>query len=90
MLAAVEPSDIVQRSSNPPPPPPNFEDPAVVVVEVVPVVTGEVTADRADMVLITGIAAYAGADAGVELGRTCNEGGASAVLRAPKGWGWDD
>jgi len=84
--AAVEPNDIVHRSSNPPAPL-NFEDPAV--VEVVPVVTGEFTADRTDIV---GIAAYAaaGADAGVELGRTCDKGGASAALRVPKGWGCDD
>jgi hypothetical protein len=53
----------------------------------VPVFTGDVTVDRADNGLITGMAAYAGAVAGVELGRSCCDvAGASG---APKGWGTD-
>jgi hypothetical protein len=87
--APVEPSDIDHKSSNPPPPPPNFVD--AEAEDVVPVVTGDVTADRADNGLITGIAAYAGAVVGVELGRNCCDGaGASAVVSVPKGWGCTD
>ena len=85
-----EPSDIVHKSSNPPPPPPppSFVD--VVTTEGEPAVTGDVTADRADIGLIAGIAANAGTVAGVELGRTCDEDGTSAVLNAPKDWGCAD
>lgn len=83
---AAEPSDIDHKSSNPPPVLPNFVDAAA--EDFAPVFTGDVTADRADNGLITGIAAYAGAVAGVELGRSCC--GASGVLSAPKGWGCTD
>lgn len=79
-----EPSDIDHKSSNPPP---NF----VAAEDVVPVATGEVAADRADIGLITGIPVYAGAVAGVELGRSCcDEVGTSAALSVPKGWGCTD
>jgi len=87
LLVVVDPSDIDHKSSNPPP---NFVDPAA-AEDVVPVATGEVAADRADIGLITGIPVYAGAVAGVELGRSCcDEGGTSAALNAPKGWGCTD
>lgn len=56
--------------------------------------TGDVTADRAVVValivLITGMGAYAGVVAGVELGRTCDEGAASAALNALEAWGCID
>ena len=56
------------------------------------VVTGEVTVDRAAIGFITGIpVVYAGAVAGVELGRSCcDEVAASAVLSVPKGLGCAD
>jgi len=66
LAVAAEPSDIVHKSSNPPPL--DFLDAAV--EDVALAVMGGVTADRADDRLIVGIAAYAGAVAGVELGRT--------------------
>ncbi|SRR6266851_5148189 len=94
LLAVPEPSDIVHKSSNPPPPPPPTPPPPsfvdVIATEGEPAVTGDVTADRADIGLIAGIAANAGAVAGVELGRTCDEDGTSAVLNAPKDWGCAD
>jgi hypothetical protein len=68
LAVAAEPSDIVHRSSNPPPPPLDFLDAAVEDVALADM--GGVMADRADDRLIAGIAAYAGAVAGVELGRT--------------------
>jgi len=67
LAVAPEPSDIDHKSSNPPPPL-DFLDAAV--EDVALAVMGGVTADRADDRLIVGIAAYAGAVAGVELGRT--------------------
>jgi hypothetical protein len=67
LAVAAEPSDIVHKSSNPPPPL-DFLDAAI--EDVALVVVGGVAADRADDRLIAGIAAYAGAVAGVELGRT--------------------
>jgi len=84
--AAAEPSDIVHKSSKPPPPPPLCFFVDVVAKDGEAVDTGEVTVDRAPIGLITGIAADAGAIAGVELGRTCDEEGASVVLNAAKGW----
>jgi len=84
-----EPSDIVQRSSNPPPLllPPRFVDAGAKDGEAVE--TGDATADRADIGLMAGIAAYAGAVAGVELGRPCDEA-ASIELNEPKGCGCAD
>jgi len=83
-----EPSDIDHKSSNPPPALPVFVDADAEAEEVVPVVTGDVTVDRADIGLITGIPAYAGAVTGVELGRSCcDEAAARVVLSVPKGWG---
>jgi hypothetical protein len=82
LLAAAEPSDIVHKSSNPPPPPPCFFV-DVVARDGEAVDTGEVTVDRAPIGLMTGIAADAGAIAGVELGRACDEG-TSVVLNAEK------
>jgi len=87
LLAPVEPSDIVQRSSNPPPLPLPARFVDVVAKEGDAVETGDATADRANIGVIAGIPAYAGAVAGVELGRTCDEGAASAALSAPKDWG---
>jgi len=64
---------------------------AAVAEDVVPLVTGDVTVDRADVGFITGIPAYVGTVAGVELGRSCcGEAAASAVLSVPKGWGCAD
>ena len=84
LLAAAEPSDIVHKSSNPPPLPLCFfVDVGAKDGEAVD--TGEATVDRAPIGLITGIAADAGAIAGVELGRTCNKEGVSVVLNPAKG-----
>jgi hypothetical protein len=91
LLAPAEPSDIVQRSSNPPPPtlPPRFVD-VVAKDDEAAEDTGDVSADRAEIGFIAGIAAYVGAAAGVELGRTCDEEDESVALSAPKDWGCVD
>ena len=86
-----EPTDIDHKSSNPPPALPVFVVADTAAEDVVVVVTGDVTVDRADIGFITGIPAYAGAVAGVELGRSCcDEAAASAVLSVPKAWGCTD
>jgi len=89
LLAPAESSDIAQRSLNLPLPPlpPRFGDIVAKDGDVNNSVidTGDVTADRADVEVIAGIPAYAGAVASVEVGRTCNEGDASA----PKDWDCD-
>jgi hypothetical protein len=70
---------------------PVFVDADADAEDVVLVVTGDVTVDRADIGFITGIPAYAGAVAGVELGRSCcDEAAPSAVLSVPKGLGCAD
>ena len=79
LLAAAEPRDIDQRSSNPLPVP-FFAEVDAGAKDGEAVDTGDVTADRAEAVpgLMTGIGAYAGAIAGVELGRACDEAAANA------------
>jgi hypothetical protein len=85
LLAAAEPSDMLHRSSNPPP----LDFVAdVVTEEVVPALRGDFVADREDMGLMTGVALYPTALAGVELGRACGDDGESRVLKVPKVWGW--
>jgi hypothetical protein len=81
--AAIEPSDIVHRSSNPPPL--DFVKDAA-AEEVGPALKGGFIADRGDAGPITAVAVYAGV-AGVELGRTCGEDGESRLLNAAKAWG---
>ena len=76
LFVAAEPRDIDHKSSNPPPP-----DLAVVPGKgVAPPLTGDATAERAAP--IAGVAANEGAEIGVELGRTCDEG-VSTALNAP-------
>jgi hypothetical protein len=78
LLVAAEPRDIDHKSSNPPPP----DLAGLPGKGVGPPLTGDATAERAAP--IAGIAAYEGAETGVELGRTCDEG-VSTVLNAPNG-----